>query len=349
MHLTITTGIIGFGLSGRYFFAPFIEEHKGFHLSAFVSTQEALVKKEYPGANVFQSVDQMIADDSIDLIIVASPNATHFSYAKKAIEAGKHVIVEKPFTITSNEAEELIQLAQKFRVVLAPFQNRRWDGDFKTLQEIIAQNKLGEVLEFESHFDRFRPLKDRAAWKNVPNPGSGVLYDLGPHLIDQALTLFGDPDYVYGRVQIQRASGKVDDNFEVQLYYPVCKVILKAGVFVKENGPRFIVHGRKGSFVKYGLDPQEGNLRAGMKPNNPMLGVEAEDLYGILNIEEDGEEIRHKVKTHDGSYIDYFTSVFEAILGDKELAVTAQQVKKNIRIIELAFASGKAMKALPFH
>ncbi|MDA3927848.1 MAG: oxidoreductase [Prolixibacteraceae bacterium] len=348
MDRILNVGIVGFGLSGRFFFSPFIELSPKYRLCSIVTSQTKLVKNEYPKASVRSCIDELLDDNSIDLIIVASPNSTHFDYSQKALLAGKHVIVEKPFTITTAEATILIELAKRKSLILAPFQNRRWDGDFLTVSRIIEDGILGEILEFESHFDRYRPSHDRVEWKNLDLAGNGILFDLGPHLIDQALVLFGEPEHIYAEIQSQRINGMVDDNFEVHLIYKGTKVILKAGVFVRELGPRFIVHGRKGSFVKYGLDPQENNLRNGMKPDNELVGADDSENYGILHCEINGKVERDKIQTLDGNYKAYFENVYQAIVGNEELIVQAKHAKLIIEVIEKAYQSNEQKQALPF-
>ncbi|MFA9392409.1 MAG: oxidoreductase [Prolixibacteraceae bacterium] len=347
MKNKINVGIIGFGLSGRYFFSPYIQSSPYYKLCSVLTSQVDLLKKEYPKANAIASVDELLADETIDLVIVASPNPTHFEYARKILLAGKHVIVEKPFTNNSADAQVLIETAQKMNKVLAPFHNRRWDTDFLTVKTLLGFHRLGEVLEFESHFDRYRPLRDRVEWKNIPAPGSGVLYDLGPHLIDQALVLFGKPKAIYADLRIQREVGKVVDHFEIHLHYSGMKAILRAGVFVKELGPRMMVHGRNGSYVKYGLDPQEDRLRKGMKPKRSM-GEDPEEQWGILNIEENGVAIREQVPSVPGNYMAYFDNVYRAIAGEEELIVQPWQAKQVIEVIEAAYLSNDEKKVIQF-
>jgi scyllo-inositol 2-dehydrogenase (NADP+) len=344
----ITVGIVGFGLSGRYFFAPFLFSHPGYSIKAIVTSQENEVKKIYPGIAVYDSVLEIFEDSAIDLVVVASPNFTHFEYAKRALISGKHVIVEKPFTISSDEANELIRISKQQNKALIPFQNRRWDGDFLTVKKLIEEETLGEILEFESHFDRYRPERERVAWKNDPNPGVGTLYDLGPHLIDQALCLFGKPEYIIGDIRRHRQHADNDDNFEIQLHYPITKVILKAGVMIRELGPRFIVNGRKGSFIKYGLDVQEQNLKDGILPGNPLLGMDWENNYGLLHTEIEGEIVRKRLETEDGNYMSYFDNVFRAIEGGEELKVKPEDGKLIIEVIEKALQSSREKRSLPF-
>lgn len=344
----VNTGIIGFGLSGRYFFAPYFKHHEGFRLHGFVSSQKELIQKEYPEVKVYDQLEAMIADKTIDLIVVASPNYTHFDYAMEALRAGKHVIVEKPFTSTSEETRILIETAQRMQVVLVPFQNRRWDGDFMTVKKIVDEGLLGKILEFESHFDRYRPMYDRVEWKNKDLPGNGVLFDLGPHLIDQALNLFGKPDRVYADLRIQRKGGKVLDYFELHLNFGETKAILKAGVFVKEPGPRFMLHGRKGSYVKYGLDPQEGRLREGKQPIQP-LGADEPELNGVLHTEENGNAVRKQLATVTGDYMQYFDNVYGAIIGAQQLLVKPDDALEIIKVIETAYRSSDKRQSLDFN
>jgi scyllo-inositol 2-dehydrogenase (NADP+) len=348
MENFIKVGIIGYGLSSRYFFAPYFSVHPHFILNAIVTSQTEEVSKDYPDAVAFSDVDGLLANPEIDLVVVASPNYTHYEYAKKALLAGKNVIVEKPFTVTSIEAEELIQLSLRQGKLLIPFQNRRWDGDFLTVQKLIEDNVLGEILEFESHFDRFRPSYDRVAWKNEPLPGNGILYDIGPHLIDQALCFFGKPDFVFGDIRTHRLTGVVDDYFEIQLYYPVVKVILKASVMVRELGPRFIVTGRKGSFVKYGLDQQESNLRSGIIPGDPQLVKDIDENYGLLHAEIDQQVVRKRVETIHGNYMAYFDNVYLALQKKVELIVKPTDAKMTIEVIERAIQSHEQKRLLPF-
>jgi len=347
MKNDVHVGIIGYGLSGRFFFAPYFSVHPHFVLKAVVTSQAEEVGKDYPEAEVFSEVDELLANPGIDLVVIASPNYTHFEYSKRALLAWKNVIVEKPFTITSNEAEELIQLSRQQGKLLIPFQNRRWDGDFLTVQQLIKDNVFGEVIEFESHFDRYRPSYDRVAWKNEQLPGNGILYDIGPHLIDQALSLFGKPDFVFGDIRTHRLTGVVDDYFEIQLHYPVLKVILKAGVMVRELGPRFIVTGRKGSFVKYGLDQQEANLRSGMMPGDPQLVKDIEENYGLLHTEIDQQVVRKKVETIHGNYMAYFENVYQALQNKAELIVKPTDAKMTIEVIVRAIQSNNQKRMLP--
>jgi scyllo-inositol 2-dehydrogenase (NADP+) len=341
MGKVLNTAIIGFGLSGKVFHAPFIHTHPGFSLRKVVERNNRLSKEIYPDVEVVQDYKNLLEDASLDLVVIATPNIFHFEQAKRLLEAGKHVVIEKPFTPTSAEAEELIRIAEKTGRKIFVFQNRRWDGDFKTVQQVVYNGYLGEVLEYEAHFDRFAPGPRRSAWRDEPLPAGGVLYDLGAHLIDQALVLFGLPKSVYADIRMQRAESKVDDYFEVNLYYNRLKVILKASVYVKEPGPRFILHGTKGSFVKYGIDPQEDLLKQGLMPETSDWGKDDPDYWGILNAEMHGQQFYGNIETDPGNYMGFYDNVHDVITKGAEQAVRPEEASNVIRIIELAFESNK--------
>jgi scyllo-inositol 2-dehydrogenase (NADP+) len=340
-------GVIGYGLSGRYFFSPFIAMHPGFNLAAVVTSQNEQVKSDYPGVDVCKNVAELLQLNGLDVVVAASPNNTHYEYAKQSLLSGRHVIVEKPFTVTSEEAEELIRISEEKQKLLVPFQNRRWDGDFLTVKKIISEGLIGEVVEYESHFDRYRPQRERVEWKNTPGNGTGTLYDLGPHLIDQALVLFGKPAYIYADIRRVRKPENIDDSFEVQLLYPERKIVLKAGIMCREPGPRFVVHGRKGSFIKHGLDPQEENLKQGMKPGDEQLGADLKANYGLLHTEINGKVERKQVKTLPGNYAGYFENVYQAFTGNGQLAVKPEEALQTIRVIEKAYQSSREKRVVP--
>ncbi len=243
----------------------------------------------------------LFSDPAIDLVLVNTPDHTHYDFARRALEAGKHVVVEKPFVLDVKEGEALIELASKKKKVLTVFQNRRWEGDFLTVRSIIDQKMLGRLVEYEAHFDRFRNFI-RDSWKEKADNNTGTLYNLGSHLIDQALVLFGMPSGVYADIRKQRTGSQVDDLFDLSLYYPDVKVTLKGSYLVREQGPRFLVHGTEGSFVKYGADPQEEALNEGRFPDEPGWGTEPEDKWGILNTSIGGLHFRGKIETVAGCY-----------------------------------------------
>lgn len=350
MHKEITTkvskspvinvGIIGFGLSGQVFHAPFIDVNPFFKLHTIVTTG-TLAAERYPGVKTSASPDTLLADSAIDLVIVCSPNNLHFTHAMAVLKSGKHVIVEKPFTVNSEEAQILIETALNSGKKLFPFHNRRWDSDFLTVKQIIEQGHLGRIVDFESRFDRFTPEISRAAWRYNQEAGGGTLFDLGIHLIDQTLSLFGSPEGVFCRLFNQRKGSITDDSFDLKLIYPELNVTLKAGVFVKEPGPRFQVHGTSGSFVKYGIDCQEAMLRQGKKPGSSRFGIEPTKQEGILNTVSGIESTRVRYKTIRGNYMAFFDNVYSAIVNNAGLIIKPADAFLNIRIIETAQQSHK--------
>lgn len=342
----LNVGLIGFGLSGQVFHAPFIDANPRFNLHTIV-TSGTLAGEKYPSAHIMPSMEEMLATPEIDLVIVCSPNGLHFSHASAALQAGKHVIVEKPFTVSSAEAESLIGSAGETGKRLFPFHNRRWDSDFLTLKHIMAEGYLGEVLEYESRFDRYSPVISRAFWKYQQKDSGGTLFDLGIHLIDQAVSVFGAPEGVFARLFNQREGSVADDSFDLKLIYPNLNVSLKASVFVKEPGPRFQVHGTLGSFVKSGLDSQEAMLRQGVKPGSPGFGVEPEGQRGILNTVVPGKEFRGSYDTLTGNYMAFFDNVHSVICDGAETIVKPEDALLNIAIVEAARKSdmeGKIVK-----
>lgn len=352
MKREINVGIVGFGLAGKVFQAPIINAVDGLNIKKIVTTNTeaiAFIDRRYPNAVVVQNIDILLQDNEIDLVVIATPNTTHLDFVKKALLANKHVVVEKPFTVTSKEADELIDLANKQNKILTVHQNRRWDSDYLTIKKVLQEELLGNVVEYEAHFDRFRnTIKEN--WREENIPGSGVLYDLGSHLIDQALCLFGTPKEVTGHMGIQRKGGKVEDYFEVLLQYDNLRAILKAGSLVREALPHFIVLGNKGSFVKYGMDVQEAALKKGESPcNNMEWGKEPRENWGILNTELKDLSFRGIVESEVGDYRGFYRNVYNAILGKEKLKVKPEEARNVIRIIELAMESSRQKCTLPFN
>jgi scyllo-inositol 2-dehydrogenase (NADP+) len=267
-------------MSGLVFHAPLISSNPGFRLHKIVERSTDKSRERFPQATIVRSFDELLADDSLELIVVNTPNVLHRDMGRRALEAGKHVILEKPMTVTTSEGQELIDLARSRNLVLSVFQNRRWDGDFRTVQQVLQSQVLGHVVDLEAHFDRFRNYIEANTWKEESGPGSGLLYNLGSHMIDQALVLFGKPDAVTGETGIQRPGGQVDDYYHLTLHYPNRRVVLKSSYLVRETGPRFLLHGTQGSFIKSGLDPQEAALKAGLAPGSADWGVEESDTWG---------------------------------------------------------------------
>jgi predicted dehydrogenase len=353
MNKNINVGLIGYGIGGQVFHAPVLTVVDGLILKkirAIKAGQVSLAKKRYPETELVATAEDIIDDNAIDLVIIAAPNTHHFPMARQALNAGKHVVVDKPFTITSAEADELIALANKKQKLLSVFQSRRFDSDFRTVQKIIESGLLGNIVELESRYDRFRNYLKPNAWREEAIPGSGLLYDLGSHLIDQALTLFGLPLAVTAFIMNQRTGTKVDDNFELILKYPGMKVTLKSGMLVREPLQRFVLLGENGSFVKKGMDVQEEALKAGLSAQTTTgWGIEPIEIWGILNATVKGIHISGRVESEKGDYIAYYQNIYDAVSKQSPLIVTAGQARNVIRIIELAIQSDKLEKTIEFN
>jgi scyllo-inositol 2-dehydrogenase (NADP+) len=320
--MTIRTVLIGRGLGGSVFHAPLIRACEGLELVRWVGSAEA-------GAAA-------VAPD-VDLVVISTPNAFHFPLARAALEAGKHVVVDKPFTVSVAEAEALIDLAHARGRVLSVFHNRRWDGDFLTVAKLLP--RLGTVRLYEAHWDRFRPAL-RNGWKEDPGQGAGLLLDLGPHLIDQALCLFGMPRAVRADVLAQRAGSRIDDYFALTLDYGPMRVLLSASMLVAQPRPRFAVHGSGGSFVKYGVDPQEAELKAGADPRE----TGADPVDGVLTA---ADGARETVATERGRYLSFYEGVAAAIRGEGPVPVDPADARDGLRIIEAAGASAREGRTIP--
>ncbi len=344
--IPINTGLCSFGMSGWVFHAPFITVNPGFNLSAVWERTKNLAQEKYPSIKTYRKLEDMLADDSIELVIVNTPNVTHYEYAKKALEAGKHVVVEKPFTVTVKEGIELIELAKKQNRKLSCYQNRRYDSDYKTIKKVLQQNILGDLVEVEIHFDRFKEELSPKVHKEIPGRGTGSLYDLGSHLIDQALQLFGMPQKIFADIQSMRPISQVDDYFELLLYYKKLRVRLKSSYVVREALPGYIFHGLKGSFIKPKTDVQETLLQAGETPDRSDWGTEPESEMGLVHTEKGGEEIREYIKSERGNYNDYYHGIYEAIRNNKPVPVDPEDALNVIKIIEAAYKSNETKCAI---
>lgn len=342
----INTAICSFGMSGSVFHAPFIQAHPGFNLYAVWERTKKMAADLYPGIISFDSLEAMLADDAIDLVIVNTPNHTHFEFAKKALLAGKHVLVEKAFTVTVSESEELIKIAAEKNKQLSVFQNRRYDSDFKTVKKIVEEDSLGDIIEAEFHFDRFRPILSPKQHKESDIPGAGLLHDLGPHLVDQALYLFGMPESVFGILKKTRAGSVVNDYFDITFFYPALTLRLKSSLLVKELLPAYILHGTKGSFIKERADVQEDVLKQGQKPGSADWGTEPASTAGILTIDDNGKTIRTTIPSLQGNYMEFYEVLFEALVNGSELPVAAQEGLDVMHIIEAVIESDRYRKTI---
>lgn len=334
-------------MSGLVFHAPLITTNPGFRLTKIVERSTEKSRERFPQATIVRSFEELIADPELELIVVNTPNALHLDMARRALEAGKHVILEKPMTVTAAEAQTLIDLARSRSLMLSVFQNRRWDGDFQTLQRVVQNGLLGQIVEFEGHYDRFRNYIEANTWKEESGPGAGILYNLGSHMIDQALALFGKPEAVSGEVGIQRPGGRVDDFYHLTLHYPALRVVLKSSYLVREAGPRYILHGTQGSFIKYGLDPQEEALKAANLPTGPNWGAEQPDTWGTLNTEVGSLHFSGRIETIAGNYPYFYQNIYQVIREGKDLAVKPEESMLGLAIIEAAIQSNQEKRTIP--
>ncbi|MDR0394815.1 MAG: Gfo/Idh/MocA family oxidoreductase [Tannerella sp.] len=341
----IKTGLASYGMSGRVFHAPFIDTHPQFELTAITERSKNLSREQYPNVHIVRSFDELVAMDEIELVIVNTPDATHYEYTKKALEAGKNVITEKPFTQTTEEGGELISLAKEKGLMLGVYQNRRWDADFLTVKEIIDHQKIGRIVEFESTFSRYRNYIQAGNWKEQDG---GMTYNLGSHLIDQCVCLFGLPEAVFADIAVLRNGGIVDDYFMIHLLRcakaPDVRITLKAGYLMCEPEPRFVVHGTLGSYVKYGVDKQEELLKNGAVPDTPDWGVETENEWGILKMETNGRAFHEKYPSRRGNYADFYESVYRHLRNGIPLPTDAAGVLPIITVIEAAKESSRDRK-----
>ena len=340
----INTALCSFGMSGWVFHAPFIAANPEFKLYGVLERTKNLAREKYPGIKTFRSLEEMLADDEIELVVVNTPNYTHYDYAKEALLAGKNVIVEKPFTIYTEQASELIKLASERNLILSVYHNRRYDSDYRTVRKIINDGLLGKLVEVEIHYDRYKQELSQKVHKEIPGPGTGALYDLGSHLIDQAIQLFGEPEALFADIRIIRPGSKVDDYFDLLFYYTDLRVRLKCSYLVREALPGYIVHGINGSFIKAKTDIQEAALQANKKPGSEDWGIEPDSEKGLLHTEIKGKEVKEFVPSLRGNYGDYYKGIFNALRNGEPVPVTAADAAKVVRIIELAFLSSEQKK-----
>ncbi|WP_340622372.1 oxidoreductase [Xenorhabdus siamensis] len=343
MNNSLKVGLVGYGYASKTFHAPLIAETPNVELVAVSSSDIEKVKKDWPTINVVSSPEALFNDPDIDLIVIPTPNDTHYPLAQKALFAGKHVVVDKPFTITVEEAEALKKQAEEANLLLSVFHNRRWDAGFLTVQSLIKKNVLGELKYYESRFDRYRPAV-RQRWREAVGAGSGIWYDLGPHLLDQAVQLFGKPQAITTDLGIMRPSAETPDYFHAQLKYPELKVVLHASMLVAAESPIYTLHGMAGSYVKYGLDTQEECLKAGEKPSQEGWGHDARDGYVTLS-QKDGL-ITQTIPNLPGNYSAYYAAIRDAILMGKPNPVTADEAILIMKLIEAGEKSAKEQRTV---
>ena len=331
----ITVGLVGFGLSGRYLQAPFYRAHPGFRVARVVTSRRDELQQEFPDLEPTKDLDTVLADDAINLVSIATPNATHYDFAKAALEAGKHVLVDKPACATAAQLRELRDLAGKKNLRLFVFQNRRWDSDFLTVRDVVGGGALGELVNYEARYDRWKPEPNAKPWKEKPGAAAGMLYDLGAHIIDQAIVLFGRPNDIAGATWTQRENSSIPDAFDIQLTYggPM-RVHLSCSLLVREPTPRYTLHGTRGSFVKYGIDVQEDQLKAGILPAHDHFGEDPAEQHGLLHTETSGLTVRGPVQTRTGHWMGLFDNMHRVITGNAVPAVPLDDVILQLEIIE---------------
>ena len=339
----VRVGLIGFGLAGQAFHAPMIRGVAGMELACVLERHTSNAQKRYPEVRIARSLDEMLSDKSINLVVVATPNDTHFSYTKACLEADRHVVVDKPFTPTMAEAEQLVCLAEERKRLLSVYQDRRWDGAFLTVKKLVQSDMLGSVAEYEARFDRFRLDAKTGAWREKADfPAAGVLWDLGPHLLDGALVLFGEPEWIWASAFCERETSTVDDAFDVYMKYPRVRAMLKARIIAYAPSHHLLVHGTKGSFVKYGMDPQEEILRSDHYPDGldwgANWGLEPQSQWGTLSLT-DGT--KRKVETERGDYRGFYANMRDAIEKGAPLEVPPGQALRTMRALLLAHKSSR--------
>jgi scyllo-inositol 2-dehydrogenase (NADP+) len=338
----IRIGLIGYGLAGSVFHAPLIRSVPQLRLASVATSRREQAARDLPGVAVISEAGDLLGDPAIDVVIVASPSPTHFDLARAALLAGKHVVVDKPLASTAGEADELIALADRQGLVLSVFQNRRWDGDYLTVRHAIAEGWLGRVVYYEAHFDRFRP-RIKAGWREEPGPGTGILFDLGAHLIDQALQLFGMPHAVTADIIAQRAGATVEDYFHLVLDYGQRRAVLHSATLVPGPGPRFVVHGDGGSFLKYGMDGQEDALRQGRRPGDPNWAIDAPGNDGELT---SADGTRRRVETLRGAYQHYYQALAACLATGAPIPVDPRDARDGLIVMEAAMRSAAERRTI---
>ena len=337
----IKTALLSFGMSGKLFHAPFIQSNKNFELVGAWERSQKTIQQTYPKTISYNSLEALLEDDSIDLIIVNTPTITHFEYAKKALQAGKHIVVEKAFTTTVKEAVTLQEIATQVGKKVSIYQSRRWDSDFLTTQKIINEKVVGDLVDVTINFERFRPALSNKPHKELPQPGAGLLNDLGPHLLDQAICLFGMPIALYATLRNTRKDTKVDDWFYITLYYNSFTVHLHFSYFAKLPMPGYIIHGTNGSFIKNRADVQEKQLLSGILPTKKNWGVEPKSERGQLLIESIENSGTKKIETIPGNYGIFYEKLYNALQYNTPLPVTCDEAINVMQLIELAQKSNE--------
>jgi predicted dehydrogenase len=345
----INVGLIGFGLAGCSFHAPVISRVPGLHLAAILQRTGSEAATAYPDAQIVRSLEELLAIPDIRLVVIASPNETHVPFARQCLAAGRDVVVDKPFATSYEEAAGLVEFAQKSGRLLTVYQNRRYDGDFQTIRQLVAAGTFGRIVRLETNYDRFRPNLKPDAWREKPVPGAGILFDIGPHLIDHAMQLLGRPEAVTADIRIERQGGLADDAFDVMFRYPnSMRAVLSSNILAATQRPRFLIFGTKGAFLKQTFDPQEMNLRRGEISKDKPWGAEPEENWGLLTLSEGTSTSQRRIPSGTGDYRDYYANVRDVLLGQAQPAVTLPQALDVMRALELARESDAKRRTVPW-
>ncbi len=343
----INVGLIGFGLAGRAFHAPVIRAVPGLRLAAILQRNGSEAAEQYPDVCIVRSFDELLSMESLGLIVVATPNDTHFCLAKQCLAAGRDVVVDKPFTTTLAEATELVDFAQRSGRLLSVYQNRRFDSDFQAIIRLVSDGMFGRIVRFETNYDRFRPQLRPGAWREKRGPGTGILFDLGPHLIDHAFVLLGLPEAITADVRIERDNAVTDDAFDIFLRYPGgTRAVLRSTMLAAAPRPRFVIHGTRGGYCKHSFDPQEANLRRGYIPQDKPWGEETEENWGVLTLNDGTDVTERRIPSGTGDYRDFYANVRDAILDKAALAVTPQHALNVMWALELSRKSSEQGRTL---
>ncbi|HKE35310.1 MAG TPA: oxidoreductase [Candidatus Acidoferrum sp.] len=344
----IDVGLVGFGLAGRAFHAPVIRAVPGLHLAAILQRTGNEAAEKYSDVRVVRSLDELLAMREIQLVVIATPNDTHYFFAQQCLAAGRDVVVDKPFTTTVEEARSLVDFAKRAGRLITVYQNRRYDGDFQTIRKLVAEGTLGRIVRFETSYDRYRPQLKPGAWRETTRPGSGILFDLAPHLIDYALVLFGLPEGVTADVRIERENAVADDAFDIVLHYPrAMRAVLRSSILAAAPRPRFVLLGTHASFVKQTVDPQENNLRHGNIPARGPWGAEPEENWGLLTVPEGDRFVERRIASANCDFRDYYANVRDTLLGKATPAVTPEWAVHVMQLLEMVRESSERGCTIP--
>ncbi|HEY6946601.1 MAG TPA: oxidoreductase [Candidatus Acidoferrum sp.] len=345
----IEVGLVGYGLAGRAFHAPVIARVPGMHLAAILQRSGNVAAQKYPDVRIVRSMDEMLAIKAIRLVVIATPNDTHYALARQCLESGRDVVVDKPFTATLEEAQLLVEFAKKAGRLITVYQNRRYDGDFQAIRKLVAEGTLGRIVRLETNYDRYRPQLKPGAWRETTRAGSGILFDIAPHLIDHALVLFGLPEAVTADVRIERENAVADDAFDIMFHYRgAMRAVLRSTILAAAPRPRFVLHGTLGSFVKQTFDPQENNLRHGNIPASGPWGAEPEDNWGVLTVPEGDKFGQRRIPSENCDFRDYYANVRDTLLGKAAPAVTTEWASNVMRLLEMARESSERGCTIPW-